>query len=435
LITITRRLAGQLRTVFRQALNLSPRGFLPPLAIGANPAGLRIRCRTAEAAVEYSTTEEPPRENLVVPFELLADCEGRRDAPVHMEERDGRIVAQWQDGQVPQIVQYDAETANPDWPTMPERLAENPADLLRALHDAGQTSDSGSIRFALGCLQLQGAAGKIVATDGRQLLVQRGFAFPWEEEVLVPASKLFGSAQLPEVESVQVGRTADWFVLKIGPFTCHLAINKDGRFPKVEDHIQRPELATATLEIPASDREFLAQNLPRLPSDDTMNDPVTVDLNGKVVLRAKEASGSAVTELILSGSTRSGEPVRFHTNRRYLARAARLGFDRLHVFSPKTPVLACDDHRQYVWALLDPESAFPSRENAVRIESATPADSSATTVSTEPVNRRRTHSMKRSRSARTGPNGPMGPMGPLGRNGTCSARFRQGRNRPWKYGP
>jgi len=32
-------------------------------------------------------------------------------------------------------------------------------------------------------------------------------------------------------------------------------------------------------------------------------------------------------------------------------------------------VLACDDHRKYVWALLDPDSAIKPAENMLRIES------------------------------------------------------------------
>ena len=70
-------------------------------------------------------------------------------------------------------------------------------------------------------------------------------------------------------------------------------------------------------------------------------------------MRAAAADAKAPTELILSQSSRSGEQVRFCTNRKLLTRAMRLGFDRLHVFSPESPVLCVDGSRKFVWMLLD----------------------------------------------------------------------------------
>jgi hypothetical protein len=359
LITITRRLAGQLKTVFRQALRLSPRANHPPVLIASGPAGLSIRCRTREAAAEYATSDTSPEETLAVPFELLADIEGRREEPVRLERRDGQIVAQWQDREVPQVVQHNVPDKTADnWPLMPEQFAENPSNLLQALDDACRTTDPDSVRFALGCVQLRGGTGKIAATDGRQLLVQSGFTFPWQDDIVVPTSKVFGSKGLPHDEPVLVGRTEDWFTVRVAQWTFHFAINKEGRFPRIEDHLPRPGSAIANVELTPADREFLLENLPRLPADDLFDSPVTLDLNGRVAIRAKDPCQSAVTELVLSESTPTGEPIRINMNRKYLARAARLGLDRLHVFSPSTPVLACDGRRQYVWALLAPESAM-----------------------------------------------------------------------------
>jgi len=241
--------------------------------------------------------------------------------------------------------------------------------LLNALADAAATTDPDSARYALGCIQLQGDSGKVVATDGRQLLVQSDFAFGWEDNILIPASRLFGSKRLADDESVLVGRDNDWFTLRTGPWTFWLMINVDGRFPEVESHIGRVESAVASVEMPAADRRFLAENLPRLPGDDHFNLPVTVDLNGSVAVRGKQTDQPHATELILTASTRTGEPIRLNTNREFLQRAVTLGFERLHVFSNRSPVLACDQRRQYVWALLDPKSSIDPDENAVRIES------------------------------------------------------------------
>jgi hypothetical protein len=96
LIEITRRLAMQLRPVFRQALNLSTRGVQPPLTFQTGPDGLRVRSRLHDAAVDYHVPGEHPIEQIPVPFELLSDSEARRDDPVQLETAsDGRVLAQW----------------------------------------------------------------------------------------------------------------------------------------------------------------------------------------------------------------------------------------------------------------------------------------------------------------------------------------------------
>lgn len=247
MLLITRRLAGRLCVVLRKALNLTTYGLLPPVALIGGPDGLRVRSRTPDAAAEFHLAGEQPAEHVAVPFELLADVEGRKDEPVEIRLHEGRVLASWRDASVPQVVQHDApESPSQDWPLVPQRLAENPPGLLKALDDACQTTDPDSTRFALGCVQVQGGAGKIVATDGRQLLIQSGFAFPWDGDSLVRGTKVFGSPHLPQDEPVLVGRTDDWFALSVGPWTFWRRIDKEGRFPKVEDHVQRPQQAVAS---------------------------------------------------------------------------------------------------------------------------------------------------------------------------------------------
>ncbi len=373
MIVITRRLAKRLKTVFRQALNITSRNENPIVRLAGGPEGLRVRCGNGQAATEFHLEGEQPDETIYVPFELLADIEGGRDVPVEIREHQGRVTASWRDGSVPRLIQCESpEVKSEDWPPTPEHLAENPPRLLRALADAGATTDPDSTRYSLGCIQLRGDHGKVVATDGRQLLVEDGFELPWDGDVLLPTSKVFGSAQLPDDEPVFVGKVEDWLTLRVGPWSFWWWLNTDGRFPEVESHIGKPELATTGLELSESDRRFLVENLGRLPGDEVYNHPITLDVNGAIAVRAEGPNSTSVTELILGGSTASGEPIRLNSNRRYLARAMQLGFDRLHVFGPKSPVLASDDHRQFVWAVLDADSALKPREDAVQIESAKP---------------------------------------------------------------
>ena len=68
--------------------------------------------------------------------------------------------------------------------------------------------------------------------------------------------------------------------------------------------------------------------------------------NGTVAIRARAQMQKEPTELVLSNSTCSDEPMRINMNRKYLARAVKLGFDEVHLYTPKVPVLCRDEYRR-----------------------------------------------------------------------------------------
>jgi hypothetical protein len=374
MIQITRNLARQIRSVFRRALNVTPRGPSYPIILQAGPGGLCIRAQSPVAAVEYHGTGSFSAEQITLPFEFLADCEGKKDEPVQLEAGgDGRIAVQWRDGDVPQIVQYGTPEAVDftEFPRMPENPATNPIRFLAAMKEAAETTDPNPTRFATNHVQLRGS-GSIAATDSCQLLVQSGFQFPWDGEVLVPANKVFACPDLAGLWAVAIGKSAKWLSLGIGPWTLHLPLGIDLRFPNLQRHIPRAADAAANCRLSPADARFLAATLPRLPRNDLTNDAITLDLNGSVAVRAKGAAQEKPTEVILTNSSWSGQPIRIQANRQYLARAVHLGFAELHLYTPASPALWQDGNRQYVWALLDPETAIGPTTDPVRIES--PAD-------------------------------------------------------------
>ena len=71
---------------------------------------------------------------------------------------------------------------------------------------------------------------------------------------------------------------------------------------------------------------FLESALGRLPGAGEINAPVTMELNGKVAVRATSADRpDQVTELVLTRSGYTGSQVCVCTNRALLERALRLG--------------------------------------------------------------------------------------------------------------
>jgi len=371
LITITRHQARQLRTALRRALSRSGRNHLAvPIELHAGPEGQRVRARSDVAAVEYHESGERDADQLALPAAFLNDCEGRRHDPVRIERSaDDNVIVQRTDGSVPQVVTYDASDANGEFPRPPEHLAENDPSLLNALAEAMNTTDSESTRYAINCVQLRGSTGVMAATDARQLLLENGFRFRWDDDLLVQHTSLFAARELPRDQSVFVGRTDDWFYVRVGPWSFYLAVMKEGRFPHVDDHIASVESAAATMKITDTDAGFLSESLKSLPCPDEHTRPVTVDLNGSVAIRARANDQQPPVEVLLTSSKRTGEQLRINTNRTYLARALSLGFRDVHIFRPESPVLCQDAHRTYVWALLTPEDAFQPSADAIRIES------------------------------------------------------------------
>src|SRR5207253_3074735 len=81
-------------------------------------------------------------------------------------------------------------------PLFPEPSASwstGPIELLDALGVASATACDDSTRYALNGILLKGDGGAVVATDGRQLLVQQGFDLPWTGDVLIRRSPVFAS--------------------------------------------------------------------------------------------------------------------------------------------------------------------------------------------------------------------------------------------------
>ena len=104
MITLTRPLARQVRAVFRHALGTSPRGPFPAVLFRADQHGLTIRSKSGMAAIQHSVPGEYPADEILVPGELLADCEGRSDQVVSIERQaDGDLIATWHDASVPVV--------------------------------------------------------------------------------------------------------------------------------------------------------------------------------------------------------------------------------------------------------------------------------------------------------------------------------------------
>ena len=370
MISIARSLARRLRAVFRRA-GLHKVNDGGRVLFAAGTEGLIVQAASPEVMIEYREAGSFAPESLVVPLQLLEDCEGPKDDPVTLEASGkSKVTAAWTDGRIPQLVSVDAGKAAdvPVFPAMPTDCATNEPGLWQALRQAAAVADREAVRYALNCLQLQGTSGKINATDGRQVLVQSGYKFPWQDDVLIPASPLFNSRELPESQAVRVGRSGEWVMLELQPWRIAFKLH-DGRYPKIEQIVSDREKARTRVMLSPSDAQFLAHSLERLPCCDEQYRPVTLDVNGRICVRGRSEAVKTPTELVLTNSRFEGEAVTINTDRRYLEHALKLGFTAFYFTSPESPALCDDGRKQFLWALLTPGDAIKSSDDAVRIES------------------------------------------------------------------
>lgn len=369
MITFPRRAARQFRAVLRRSvLATIPRGSCPPVSAHQNAQGLTLTCQGQEVRLCFQVHgESGPDEKLTFPGTYLAQVEGANTTPVRLEqiaEGEGRL--SWDDGPVPRTVDFQfpslEEKAPGDVPN--SELSLMPDEFLVALDHACRTAARQSVRYALQRIQFRGKSGQLIATDGKQLLVQGGFAFPFSEDVLVPALPVFGSRESAAATPVKLGRSQDSLVIQVGPWRFDLMIDKDGRFPDVKAVVPRGQPA-ARLTVTQADAEYLMDVLPGLPGEDGVQSPLTLDINGRAVARV--ASDGKCLELELTNSTVDGGPIRLCLERQHLYRGLRLGFREYELFAPTRPIVSREDKRLLVLMVLDPKSALAPSADAVHL--------------------------------------------------------------------
>jgi len=222
------------------------------------------------------------------------------------------------------------------------------ARLLTALNEASQTTAKESTRYALNCLLLRGKTRDMVATDSRQLLIQKGWEWPWSDD------------------PVEVGRSEKHVVFRLGPWTLGFPIDTKTRFPSVDSIIPDSSVTLATLVLDEADHNWLAEKIPRTSRNSKQI--ATIELNGAVAVRCAEQDQSPDQEWILSQSRREGAETTFESDVCYLSRLHDLGLSRVEIPTGNSPFVARDSQQTYLWMGLSGEPS-PRPENITRVAS------------------------------------------------------------------
>ena len=222
--------------------------------------------------------------------QILSQFEGRSQDPVTLGKKWNRGKGEHAGQKVLFHVSLSSTPFRlimlPDLPRKPPKeWSSLPSSFLDVLDQAAQSTANESVRYALGHIQLRGQAGEVVATNGKQLLMQKGFSFPWNDNVLVPSIRAFGLRDLTKDETIRIGRTAGEVVICVGSWTFLLGVDSKLRYPDVLEVIPRSSTFTCRLRVDPEDATFLINFIPKLAGQGDDHSPITLDLNGKTLVQ------------------------------------------------------------------------------------------------------------------------------------------------------
>jgi hypothetical protein len=375
----------------RAGVKTSHQQQAPQLLLQSDSSGSRLLTASRDVRIEYAWPEaSPERVSWPLAWDLLKECGVKQPGSATLAPDGNKLIqAQWSLRGIPQRQNFEIfpeqklpGTLREETPSINTAWTMMSADFWPALASTVTCADDESTRYALGCLQLRGKTGDINATDGRHVLQHGGFTFPWQDDLLVPATKVLGAKELAGEGTPQLVQTDDWLLLKLGPWMIGLRIEKAGRFPQIDSIMPNASRMPTKLVLTDADADFLRQALPALPGRAEQHHPVTLDLNGHVAVRGQENLQTPPTELILSQSTREGDQVCVNLNREFLTQAVRLGFREIHFGNANSPALCLDERRKYLFALLDAKSVIRPTPDMLMIQSIAPQTPSSQPTST-----------------------------------------------------
>jgi len=364
MIAFPRRVARRFRAACARCTSGRPRGPAPCVVLRQADGRVTLTATFPEVTLElaYAAPPAPGRaEVLIVPLTALETVGASSDEAVEFDAGEGLTGgARWAGPGGPGSVPVTYVLPGKQHEPLPRpEMKTVPAGLLVALHEAGRTSSREDGRYALSRVQVLGATGRIVATDGKLAVVFGPFALPFTGDVLIPAVPLFGSPEVRTERDVRVGCTDAHVVLAAGDWTAWLGV-APGKFPDVAAVI--PRHAPTTVALDRDDAADLLPQLPGLPGQGHDLRPVTLCANGALAVRAGDEAGT-VKEVRLARSPVTGPAARVVLDRRALARILALGCTALRI-SPDKALVGTGDGVTVLAALLDPELAVAPEPRA-----------------------------------------------------------------------
>lgn len=374
MLHLPQRVLAECRTVFRKAI--AKNEPLATVSFDPIPGGVVISARSLSVRVDRLVDGNFSSDPIVAPIALVRDFDGRGSDNVQLSVESDRVVMEWTESGIVRRRRFpipDPSKSPHQDPPLDFHVAGD-GSLWQAFVRAGNCTAKEGSRYALHHLQLRGHCGEIVATDGKQLLTEGGFKFPFNENILIPRCALFSYRDIAASPTVDIARTDKHVVFRAGVWRIWLTADTESRFPDTDTIVPNPSAAKATITLDTDDAEYLSNALGRLVPRNKVDQSVEVEFGDRLLVRVPGPDDDPPTELVISRSHVEGEPFHFHSAGELVTHAAQLGFLSWHFFGAGKPILATDgDQRRYVWMPLTKEER-PAR--------AKPAPVSASTIAT-----------------------------------------------------
>ncbi len=311
--------------------------------------GLQFAAFTDTAVLTLTVPSNDVVEPFTLPWATIKEFAAKKNDSIGLDVNGKTVALSWNVNGVPQHKSVPSlGLTDKRLPAKPDNIVAHPISIFDALADAARCVDSENTRYSLGSICLRGSKAQIVSTDGRQALIQDGYSFPFESDVLCPVTKIFGSKELRECSNtVKVGFADHWIFFSAGDVNIWLK-EIDGKFPQL-DQFARDIGGHSWLHVDPSDAIFVSDRLDNLPGKTDRESPVYIELNGNVAIRGHDTARQTATELRLTKSRYDGSNVTMPVNRKYLKNAIDLGVARLG-FDPKdrTPLIGYGDRKTFI---------------------------------------------------------------------------------------
>jgi hypothetical protein len=363
MLTIPRAAVRAFRSVLRKCSGGRTRPFAPPVLLHGENNKIALLASTVEVTVRLIVANAQGQGSFVLPMRSLETIEGSSENVEFVAKNKRTAIARWSNRGLPQELAIDLLPPKqaPVALAFPDEWSEASEGLLSAFHDAGKTTAHESVRYALQKIQVNGAKGQILATDGNQALIQSNWTFPFGDTLLVPAVPVFGAKEFLGL-SVRIGRTDKHLVIEVGPWTVWLLIDPTARFPDIEAAVPQKKNAT-TITVSETDAAFLLDLLPQFPGHEEELAPVTLDVrNSLIAVHGQGRQDAKPAEVFLTGSSSTGPPVRLAINRRYLMRALSLGLRKLRLVEHASAFVVEADNKLYLAGVLDSSMCIGAKD-------------------------------------------------------------------------
>jgi Reverse transcriptase (RNA-dependent DNA polymerase) len=198
----------EIREVFQDSVWAMARRDVPVL-IEAGAKGILVTSQDRDVAVGWKTPGSYPECRIALPASVF------------------RNFAWWGSGVAPGGTIPPGDF--PAFPDLPRLQSTLTSGQLAALHEAMRTADVQHPVWSR--VELRGN-GTVSASDGQQVLLQTGFPFPWNEDLRVSPTLVFGNSRFQGL-SAQIGRSDSHVVVQTGEWTVALPI-REASFPRLE---------------------------------------------------------------------------------------------------------------------------------------------------------------------------------------------------------